>query len=359
MKKSFYFIIIYLMLFSISCQKEEQETEELEIEITRCVSKDTSLTRNYVCIIKAHQHIEIRALEKGYLEKIFVDEGKPVKAGQVMFRLLPVIYLAEKERAAAEVNYTRVEYENARQLAEKNIISPNELALAAAKLKKAEAELSMANARLGFTEIKAPFDGLMDKFNVRLGALLDEGEILTTLSDVSKLWVYFNVPEAEYLDFKKHSKNDTTIKVRLRMANDEIYPYEGTIETIEADFDNETGNIAFRAGFPNPDKLLRHGETGNILMSFPFKNAILIPQKSTYEVLEKKFVYVLDDKNLVHTREIEVLGEMEDLYIVKGIKPGERIVYEGIRKVKDGEILVDFKTVKPESWLNHSKVYAE
>jgi membrane fusion protein (multidrug efflux system) len=359
MKKSFYLIIINLMLFGTSCHKEEQETEESEIEITQCVSKDTSLTRNYVCIIKAHQHIEIRALEKGYLEKIYVDEGKPVKAGQVMFRLFPVVYQAEKERASAEVNYARVEFENARQLAEKNIISPNELALAAAKLKKAEAELSMANAHLGFTEIKAPFDGLIDKFNVRLGALLDEGEILTTLSDVSKLWVYFNVPEAEYLDFKKHSKNDTSIKVRLRMANDEIYPYEGSIETIEADFDKETGNIAFRAGFPNPDKLLRHGETGNILMSFPFKNAILIPQKSTFEVLEKKFVYVVDEKKVIHAREIGVLGEMEDLYIVKGIKPGERIVYEGIRKVKDGRALSDFKNVNPELWLNHSKVYSE
>lgn len=359
MKKSFYFFVIHLMLFGLSCHKEKHNSEESEIEITECISRDTSITHNYVCIIKAHQHIEIRALEKGYLEKIYVDEGQPVKAGQIMFRLLPIVYQAEKQRAAAEVNYADVEFKNALQLNDKNIISANELALAEAKLKKAKAELALAEAHLGFTEIKAPFDGLMDKFNVRLGALLDEGEILTTLSDVSKLWVYFNVPEAEYLDFKKHYKNDTAIKVRLKMANDELFPYEGVIETIEADFDTETGNIAFRAGFPNPEKLLRHGETGNILMTMPFKRAILIPQKSTFEVLEKKFVFVLENQNVVRAREIEVMGELEDLFIVKGINAGDKIVYEGIRKVKDGDTLKEFKTIKPDYWLSHTKVYAE
>ncbi|MEW6772734.1 MAG: efflux RND transporter periplasmic adaptor subunit [Bacteroidota bacterium] len=343
-----------------ACHSEKEESEDVIFQLTNPIKKDTSIIRQYVCLIKAHQHTELRALEKGYLEKIYVDEGKPVKAGQLMFQILPIVYMAEKEKAAAEVNYAEVEYQNAKQLAEKNVISPNELALAKAKLEKAKAELALAEAHLKFTEIRAPFDGLMDKFNVRLGALLDEGEMLTTLSDISKLWVYFNVPEAEYLEFKQHYKSDSLIKVRLQMANGQLFPYEGVIETIEADFDNETGNIAFRAGFPNPERLLRHGETGNILLTYPYKNAILIPQKATFEILEKKFVFVVDKNNKVHQREIQIAGEMQDLYIVKsGVNENERIILEGIRKVKDGDIIKEFKYIKSDEVLHQLKTYAE
>lgn len=351
---------IALAVSLTACHSKKEESEDVIFQLTNPIRKDTSITRQYVCVIKAHQHTELRALEKGYLEKIYVDEGKPVKAGQLMFQILPIVYMAEKEKAAAEVNYAEVEYQNAKQLAEKNVISPNELALAKAKLEKAKAELALAEAHLKFTEIRAPFDGLMDKFNVRLGALLDEGEMLTTLSDISKLWVYFNVPEAEYLEFKQHYKSDSLIKVRLQMANGQLFPYEGVIETIEADFDNETGNIAFRAGFPNPERLLRHGETGNILLTYPYKNAILIPQKATFEILEKKFVFVVDKNNKVHQREIQIAGEMQDLYIVKsGVNENERIILEGIRKVKDGDIIKEFKYIKSDEVLHQLKTYAE
>lgn len=362
MKKSFFIIssIALPLCIMVSCHSEKEEEEEVVFQLTSPIKKDTSITRQYVCVVRAYQHTEIRALEKGYLEKIFVDEGRPVKKGQIMFQLLPIVYQAEKEKAAAEVNYAEVEYQNAKQLADKNVISPNELALAKAKLNKAMAELSLAEAHLKFTEIKAPFDGLMDRFNVRLGALLDEGDVLTTLSDISKLWVYFNVPEAEYLNFKKQFKNDSLIKVQLLMANNELFPYTGFIETIQADFDNETGNIAFRAGFPNPDRLLRHGETGNILLTFPYKNAVLIPQKATFEVLEKKFVYVVDKNKTVKTREIEVIGELEDLFIVKGnISEKDTIILEGIRKVKDGDKIKEFKYINPHQVIQHLKVHAE
>src|SRR5438477_6250000 len=115
----------------------------------------------------------------------------------------------------------------------------------------------------------------MDQFQLRLGSLVDEGDLLSTLSDNSKMWVYFNVPEAEYLDYKTHSKKDSLVKVNLLMANNKVFGYRGVVETIEAEFNNETGNIAFRATFPNPGALLRHGETGNIQMNVPFKNALI------------------------------------------------------------------------------------
>src|SRR5690606_1771530 len=127
----------------------------------------------------------------------------------------------------------------------------NELALAKAKLDKAKAELALAMGHLGFTEIRAPFDGIIDRFRVRLGSLVDEGELLTSLSDNSKMWVYFNVPEAEYLDYITREKSDSVLKVQLQMANHQLFDQAGIVETIEADFNNETGNIAFRATFKN------------------------------------------------------------------------------------------------------------
>lgn len=276
-----------------------------------------------------------------------------------MFQIMPLIYEAETQKAQAEANFAKTEYFNAKLLADSNIISKNQLALVKAKYDKAKAELSLSQVHLGFTEIRAPFDGIMDRFQVRLGSLVNEGDLLTTLSDNSKLWVYFNVPEAQYLNFQTVSKTENMKNVRLLMANNEIYEYPGIVETIEADFNNETGNIAFRATFPNPKALLRHGETGSIQMIVPLKHALIIPQKATFEILEKKYVYVVDKEQVVHSREIVIRSEMPDLYILKsGLKPEERILLEGIRKVKDGD-KITYNYQEPQSVIAHLQVYTE
>jgi len=352
--------IVSLFFLSGCGSEEELEKEEaIKFIVTSPLKKDTTVTREYVCQIHAISHIELRALEKGYLQKIYVDEGQFVKEGQVMFQIMPLIYNAELQKAQAEADFAEIEYLNTKRLADSNVVSKNELALAKAKFNKAKAELGLAQAHLSFTEIKAPFDGIMDHFQVRLGSLVDEGDLLTTLSDNSKMWVYFNVPEAEYLNYKMKAKNDGMAKVELHMANGEMFEYSGVVETIEADFNNETGNIAFRATFPNPKALLRHGETGNIHMKSDLKNAIIIPQKATFEVLEKRYVFVVDKDNVVHQREITIAAEMPDLYVISGgLKGDEKILLEGIRKVRDNEkIQFDYK--KPEEVLAHLKVYAE
>lgn len=339
--------------------KGEQKEEDTKFIATSPLQKDTLITRNYVCQIHSIQHIELRALEKGYLQNIYVDEGQFVKKGQTMFQIMPLIYNAELQKAQAEANFVEIEYQNTKQLSEKNVVSQNELALAKAKFDKAKAELSLAQTHLLFTEIKAPFNGIMDHFQVRLGSLVNEGDLLTTLSDNSEMWVYFNVPEAEYLDYKTHATEENLLRVNLQMANNKIFEFPGEVKTIEADFNNETGNIAFRATFPNPKGLLRHGETGNILMNIPIKDAIIIPQKATYEILEKKYVFVIDKNNIVHSREIEIASEMPDLYVVKsGIKGNERIMLEGIRKVKEGD-KIDYKYEDPKTVLPKLKVYVE
>lgn len=360
MRKYIVFLIICAAFSFTSCHthKEEKE-EEVKFLATSPLKMDTSITRSYVCQIHSIQHIELRALEKGYLEKIYVDEGQTVKKGQMMFQIMPLIYNAELQKAKAEADYAEIEYQNTKQLSEKNVVSPNELALAKAKLDKAKAEQSLAQVHLSFTEIKAPFDGIMDHFQVRLGSLINEGDLLTTLSDNSEMWVYFNVPEAEYLNYKSHATEENLLKVKLLMANNQLFDYSGVVKTIEADFNNETGNIAFRATFPNPKALLRHGETGNIEMTIPLKNAILIPQKATYEVLEKKFVFVIDKNNVVHSREVEIASEIPDLYVLKsGLASNEKILLEGIRKVKDND-KIDYEFEAPKEVFPKLKVYVE
>lgn len=341
------------LLCYASCKShnEKKETEE-KLLVTSPLKMDTSVVNDYVGQVRSIRHIELRAQEKGYLEGSFVDEGQHVKKGQLLFKIMPTIYGAEQDKAAAEVNFTEIEYRNTKRLADSNVVAPNELAMAKAKLRKAKAELALSKAHLQFTEIRAPFDGIIDRLQARLGSLIDEGDLITTLADNSQMWVYFNVPEAEYLDYQTQTNKDNS-KVTLLMANHKVFSYPGKVETIEADFDNETGNIPFRATFPNPQGLLRHGETGNVQIKVPLKNALIIPQKATFEVLDKKYVYVVDKDNRVQAREIEIGAEMNDLYEVRaGLTANDKILLEGLRKVKNNDKIVynyqNLKSIIPQ-----------
>lgn len=335
------------MFATLGCKHEahHEEVEKGKFQVTSPLRKDTEITQEYVSQIRAIQHIELRAQERGYLTGINVDEGQSVKAGHKMFQIMPLLYQAELQKAEAEAEFAGIEYANTKALADGNVVSPNELALSKAKMAKANAELALAKVHRDLTEIKAPFNGIMGRFQVRLGSLVDEGDLLTTLADNGTVWVYFNVTEAEYLDYKTRSKKDSVISVKLRMANGDIFENTGKVETIEADFNNETGNIAFRAAFANPNGLLRHGETGKVLMTVPVRNALLIPQQATFEILDKKYVFVVDDKNTVRQREITVAHEVPHLYVVShGLSDKDKILIDGLRKVRDGhEIAVDYK----------------
>jgi membrane fusion protein, multidrug efflux system len=354
-------VAVYVMLCHTSCRPEKAEGKESEARflVTSPVKMDTSIIQDYVSQIRSIRHIELRAQERGYLQKIFVDEGQFVKRGQLLFQIMPNLYEAELQRAQAEVNFAEIEYRNTKSLADSSVVAPTELAMASAKLDKAKAELALAQVHLDFTRIRAPFDGIVNRLEVRLGSLVDEGELLTSLSDNSKMWVYFNVPESEYLNYKMKARKDSIMNVNLLMANQKMFKYPGLVETIEADFNNETGNIAFRATFPNPDGLLRHGETGNVQMTVPLVNSLIIPQKATFEILEKKYVFVVDENNIVRQKEITVGAELEDLYAVSdGLSENDKILLEGLRKVRDNDkIAYDFE--EPGKVISSLKVYAE
>lgn len=349
------------LVFCSSCHNEHEKHHELdrEFQITSPLIVDTIVEKDYVAQIRSINHIELRALEKGYIQNVYVDEGQIVHKGQLLFKIQPNIYEADVNSAKAEVKYAEIEYQNAKNLAEKNIIAPQEEAMALAKYQKAQAELASMVTHLKFTEIRAPFDGMIGKLEVRKGSLVDEGELLTALADNSKMWVYFNVPETEYLNQMESAGINKKMEVSLKMANGKYFQQKGTVETIIADFNAETGNIAYRATFNNPNALLRYGQTGNIVIPTRYNQAMLIPQKATFEELEKKYVFVIDKDNLVKAREIEIEAELPHIYIVKtGLKQDDRILLNGLRLVEENK-KIKTKFEDPKKVLSNLDLYAE
>jgi len=357
-------IVVFTGLIALLCQtsctpKKEEKEEAVKFTATSPLKADTIFTKQYVSQIRSVRNIEIRAQEKGFLQNIYVDEGQFVKAGQVLFKIMPKILEAEVMKAQAELNAAEIELQNAKSLVEKNVISKNEQAMAQAKVDQAKAELSLAKIHLSFTEIKAPFDGTIDRIPLKLGSLVDEGALLTSLSDNSQMFAYFNVSEPEYLDYQTNIKERGSKKVDLLLANNQPLKYKGEVEVIESEFDSETGNIAFRARFPNNDKLLKHGETGKVLMTLPLKNALIIPQKATYEIQDKLYVFVIDKNGSVKSRNITISGQMPDLYVIKsGLAENDKILLEGVQKVKEDE-KVQYEFVEPKKVVAELRLKAE
>src|SRR5262249_37086799 len=251
----------------------------------------------------SHRHIEVRALEKGYVNEVAVKEGQSVKKGDLLFRIAPTL---DKAKPAAEST---------------NIISTN---------------------------IIAPFDGIVGRVHEQFGSLIKEGDILTTLSDNGVMWVYFNVPEKQYLEDRANLKEVGERRIELMLANHTKFPHPGQIGAIAADFNKETGNIAYRADFRNPERLLRHGQSGTVMIHRKVHDAIVIPQRSTYEMMDKRYVYVVDKDDVAHQKLITIKYELEDIFVIdSGLKVGDRIVVEGVRQVRDGE-RIEYEFRPPE-----------
>ncbi|MGO9914376.1 MAG: efflux RND transporter periplasmic adaptor subunit [Isosphaeraceae bacterium] len=290
--------------------RRENDQEHRKIVLTRPKAMDVVITQPYICRINSQRHIDVRALEDGLLEKIPVREGEAVKKGDLMFTILPILH--EPKPAA------------------------------------------------GPATVKAPFDGLVGRLHRQVGSLVREGDVLTTLSDNSVMWVFFNVPERAYLEYmatQKKEKEDQ--KIELELANHSKLPQACRNVTVEAQFSNETGNIAFRADFPNPDRLLRHGQTGTILIHRKLHDVTVIPQRATWEIMDKRYVYVVGNDDVVHRREIAIQHEMDDIFVIqKGVGVGDRIVLEGVRQVRDGE-KVQYECRPPEQVMGKLKNHAE
>lgn len=359
------FAVLLLALVSVSLsacngQKKEAPVEEHKIIVTTPEKKSVTINQKYVCQIHSRRHIQVRALERGYLEEITVKEGQQVKKGDVLFKIIPIIYKAKYDAELAEQAIAQLELGFSQKLSEDKVVSTNEVSLEKAKLLRAQARTELAAAELSFATIKAPFDGIIDRLQHQEGSLLEESSTLTTLSDNSTMWVYFNVPEANYLAYM--AENDQVkqeMKIELVLANGNKFPQTGTIGAIEADFNNQTGNISFRADFPNPDRLLRYGQTGNIYLSHLQKDALIIPQRATFMILDQRYVYVVDKDDVAHQREIEVDNELDDIFVVRsGVELEDKIILEGIREVHDGD-KVKYENRSPSEVYSHLKYHAE
>jgi membrane fusion protein (multidrug efflux system) len=356
----------------------EHHEEGNQIVVTNPSEKDVNIVLQYVCQIRSRRHIDVCALEDGYLKEITLKEGQAVKEGDVLFEINSVLYQARLDAEIAERNFAQMELNNTKRLFAANGVSEQEVKLYEAKLAKAQAKVELAKAEMNFTKVKAPFDGIIDRFRQMQGSLVKEGDVLTTLSDNSVMWVYFNVPEKRYLEYMADvNQNLDSPDVELVLANQKTFQPNGTFDpirrgigAIEGQFNNETGNVAFRADFENKERLLRHGQTGNVRINRLLKGAIVIPQRATFEILDKRYVFVIDKDDVVHQRPIVVEHEQDDVFVVqkrkdendkKGLDVNDKIIFEGVRQVHDGQKLEpeSIKDIKPEEALKNQKFHAE
>lgn len=352
-------LLLGIALTGCSVHSEQKsETTTPALPVIQLTQQDATLDHYYTSELEAVQNVEVRARVAGYLDKILVDEGQPVRKGQLLFQLNPTEYQVEVDRgqaslesALADEQSAAVELERVKLLVGKNVISPSELKLAKAKMETARSAINAAKAALtkaqfhvSLTSIRAPFDGVINRIPFKRGSLIEEGALLTSISDLRQMYAYFHVSEKEYLAFikKRRDPDKTTVReVDLLLADDTPYPFKGKIETTETEFEGNSGTIAFRASFPNPNRLLRHGATGKIRLATEVDDAVLVPQKAVFEVQDKNFVYVVDAKNRVRTRSFIPRSRVDQMYIVQtGLKAGDRIVYEGIQSLKDGMTII-------------------
>ncbi len=355
--KSFYRQVICVSLITVTAcsQKEKIEQSINEFPVTYVISKDTVLVNEHVVDVHAIRHVEIRARVPGYLDVIHVDEGQAVKTGQLLFKINDEEYRAHVLRAKAslhaakaDVQAIELEVERVSMLVAKNVISETELRLAKAKVdiakakvEEAQSDLSQANIRYSHTDIRAPFDGVVDRIPFKTGSLIDEGHLLSSIFDSNFIYAYFRVSEKEYLHYAKSEMDDRRSNiVELIQADGSTHQYPGHIETLEGEFDTSTGTIAFRAKFPNHNHILKHGSTGKIRLFTSVEAALMIPQKSTFEIQDKTYVFIVGADNKARVQSFLPGTRLAHFYIVQsGLNAGDRIIYEGIKDVRDGMLI--------------------
>jgi len=361
MNKIFMLIGIFICLLS-ACSSEKENTQKNETAQSYPVISpaliDTVYTKDYVAEIQSVQNVDIRSKTKGIIEKVWVDEGKFVAAGQTIYSINNSALRVELAKAEsqiktilAEKKTLEIELENTKKLVENKIVSKSEQAMVESKIATNDAQIEEIKTdiegiklQMSYSQIKAPFSGILNRHLLKTGSLVEENTALTSISNNNEVFAYFNVSEREYLDFVAKKRTNNLEKVDLILANGENYPFKGIIETIEGEFNQETGNIAFRARFANPEKVLRHGATGKIRLNQSVKGAVIIPQKVTIEVQDKTYVYVVNAQNIVEQRAIVPIVRLDNMYIVDGVNPSDKIIYEGLQTIKVGD-KVTIKTV--------------
>ncbi len=313
------------------------------------VVADRFIEREYVAEIRAVRYAEVRSRIKGIVESVGVDEGQAVKAGATLFsigaralRQDALVAKAAAVTAEAELRAGQVERENIQLLLDKNVVSKAEVAVLDSKIQTLRAKVEEARAgtgraavELGYATIKAPFDGVVNRIPHKAGSAVGEAELLTTIMDASEVHAYFRVSELEYLAYS--AADERPKEVTLKLIDGSAFGSPGVIDAVETEFDAATGNIAFRAKFPNAAGTLKHGSSGKVVLKTELRGALLVPQKSTFEVQGQLFVYALDADNTARARRLVPKTRLGDAFVVEsGLQKDDRFVLEGVQKVKEG-----------------------
>lgn len=349
-----------LLGLTAACGSKQQMPEASnEYAVVTLAATDAELNTTYPATIKGVQDIEIRPKIAGHIMKVLVDEGDFVKAGQALFMIDAVQYEAAVKQAQAQVNVIKANIatqqltvNNKKQLLEANIVSRydydiavNSLESLKAQLAQAEASLVSARNNLSYCTVTSPANGVVGSIPFRVGSLVSsaQAEPLTTVSNISNVYVYFSMTEKQLLGLTRTSGGiDEAVKampeVQLTLADGSTYATPGHITAVSGVIDPTTGAVQMRATFDNAAKELRSGGTGNIVIPTKASGAILVPQNATFEIQDKRFVYVVNKDNTVASREITVMvqNDGQNFVVTDGLKAGERIVVEGVNQLKNG-----------------------
>jgi membrane fusion protein (multidrug efflux system) len=327
-------------------------------------TQNATLFNDYPATLQGQQNIEIRPKIDGYIDRIYIDEGSVVKKGQPLFHISAPQYTQDINTAAAaiasaqaDVSAAQLQVNKAKPLVEKDIISHYELesaqlTLQARKAALAQARASLANARtnLGYATVTSPVNGVAGTIPYKLGSLVNSSttQPLTTISNIGTVYAYFSLNEKQLLDFSRQYKGSTLESklknippVSLILSDGSNYPEKGRVETVSGLINTETGSASFRATFPNPVRLIRSGGSASIRIPQAVINGILVPQKATYELQGKRFVFVVDAKGAVKSTEIQInnLAAGQYFVVTSGLKSGDMVVLEGASNLQDGTII--------------------
>ncbi|WP_407404210.1 efflux RND transporter periplasmic adaptor subunit [Chryseobacterium sp.] len=343
-----------LVMLSCSKNKKVNKEENSEVPILRIVEKDTIVSNSFVTDIQAKKNIEIRCRMMGLLQHIYVNEGQSVRKGQILFKINDSEYQMELAKinanvrqAEADIRIASIEVSQLQSLYNKKYVASNELDLAKAKLESAKAKKAYTVAekdailqKISFTKITAPFDGVIDVIPFKEGSLIEDGALLTTLSQLDEVFAYFSIPEKLYFELTSEDKLHKHQKIELTLPNGKNYEFGGTLKTAESEIDRNTGSIRYKVAFPNPDRLIKHGTSGKLVISEHQPKSILIPQKSTFSIQDKTYVFVVDKNNKVKQKNIVVASPLNDSYLIEsGLNRNDIIVLEGTQSLRDGDMI--------------------
>lgn len=367
-KQSFLSVIAASLIIASCGNKNDQSAKDAatppvkEYKTVTLQPQTATLYSDYPASIQGQQNIEIRPRVAGYIDKIFVDEGAVVKAGQALFKINAPEYEQEVrtanasiKSAQANVSAAKLAVNKVKPLVDKGIISKYDLESAQYNYESAMATLAQANAslvnarvNLGYTTVTSPVNGVVGSIPFRLGSLVSStnADPLTTVSSIGNVYAYFAINEKKLLNFTagKTPGSNFAQKVKnlpevlLLLSDKTLYSEKGRIETVNGLINTETGSVNIRARFPNPKSIIRSGSSATIRIPNEVKDALLVPQSATFELQDKVFAVTVGKDGKTKNTNITVLDISAGNYYVvtSGLKAGDQIVLEGVATLKDG-----------------------